>query len=557
MVEFQLGKEVSKLTKIGQCVARVILSLAVIFCLIGIFSNVVQTEPFTDTSVLDEWTHADGSPAPLDAFWDMTNGESVFLNVDALNGGQTLVFNARNMFVDVYADGVLLEEDDRNISRLFGTSPGTRWHTVNLPNSEQTIRLELRGYACYSNSPGYVEQIYLGNITNIYHKIATENMLVLILNIFWEFMGFLLILVYFFSHKTYHFEVDYLYLAIGTFFCAQWCSSEINLWQFYLGHSEVFHLLAYISLFTIPIPFALLAAMHLDGIPRKCAEILTLVAECNLVVMSVLHLTGILEYHYTVKSAHVLILLLVPLQIGVVIKYTQKAVSKKTAIFLAFVALALVLCMVVGLVRYGLGHYADYAVYIRLSLFFFLLLLLIYQFAGLNEVYIKGMESELEHEMALLDYLTKFYNRSGFSEHQAEYEQAVKNGEPFGIIQFDVNNLKQVNDNQGHEKGDELLCLASSGIYQSFGSVGKCYRMGGDEFLVVLNGEDPESDYRTGIENLDIYCGYANSVEDRTFDLKIAHGFTMLREGETLTQLMERADALMYENKKRMKQQNL
>lgn len=77
--------------------------------------------------------------------------------------------------------------------------------------------------------------------------------------------------------------------------------------------------------------------------------------------------------------------------------------------------------------------------------------------------------------------------------------------------------------------------------------------MGGDEFMVVLTGEDPEADYKRGQQLLEEYCSYANSVEDRTFDLLIAHGFTMKRDDETLNSAMDRADGLMYENKKKMK----
>lgn len=77
--------------------------------------------------------------------------------------------------------------------------------------------------------------------------------------------------------------------------------------------------------------------------------------------------------------------------------------------------------------------------------------------------------------------------------------------------------------------------------------------MGGDEFLVILPGEDPAGDYEAGIDKLEEYCKYANNVEDRTFDLKIAHGFALLESEEDIAHALARADENMYENKRNMK----
>ena len=64
--------------------------------------------------------------------------------------------------------------------------------------------------------------------------------------------------------------------------------------------------------------------------------------------------------------------------------------------------------------------------------------------------------------------------------------------ENFNYVAFDVNGLKNVNDNKGHEAGDELIKAAAACIDDCFGPYGKIYRTGGDEFIAIINADDEE-----------------------------------------------------------------
>ena len=63
---------------------------------------------------------------------------------------------------------------------------------------------------------------------------------------------------------------------------------------------------------------------------------------------------------------------------------------------------------------------------------------------------------------------------------------------PFGIVNTDLNGLKQVNDNLGHDAGDDMLCEASAFLREMFDG-DEIYRAGGDEFIVLVMGTDRES----------------------------------------------------------------
>lgn len=80
------------------------------------------------------------------------------------------------------------------------------------------------------------------------------------------------------------------------------------------------------------------------------------------------------------------------------------------------------------------------------------------------------------------DELTKCFNRRAYD---LDMEQLDLNTE-WVYISLDLNGLKQANDSLGHSAGDELICAASNCMKFAFASYGKIYRIGGDEFVVLI-----------------------------------------------------------------------
>lgn len=157
------------------------------------------------------------------------------------------------------------------------------------------------------------------------------------------------------------------------------------------------------------------------------------------------------------------------------------------------------------------------------------------------------------HAMALTDYLTGLYNRTAFAEHKKLFYNAmIEQQIPIGVISSMSTISTHMNDTFGHEKGDELIKLTAEGLKNSFQRFGRCYRMGGDEFLVVLTGNDPEADYRLGIQLLHSYCDEINQTNMSDFSFEVAHGF-VLSKGQVLEDVIKEADGKMYHNKRILK----
>lgn len=102
----------------------------------------------------------------------------------------------------------------------------------------------------------------------------------------------------------------------------------------------------------------------------------------------------------------------------------------------------------------------------------------------IHDNYIAELQYQKELEYYCnYDALTDIKNRHSYNDFCADYEKNRK-GAPLAVIFADVNGLKYVNDNYGHDKGDEYIRTFSSMLAEEFGH-NSCYRISGDEFLVI------------------------------------------------------------------------
>ena len=152
---------------------------------------------------------------------------------------------------------------------------------------------------------------------------------------------------------------------------------------------------------------------------------------------------------------------------------------------------------------------------------------------------------------AYTDPLTGIRNVHAYRESQARYDQRIEEGtlDEFGVIVFDLNGLKTINDTQGHEAGDQYIKAACVMICQQF-KHSPVFRIGGDEFVALLEGED----YRNRQVLLDSFNRQVerNRVEGRVV---ISSGLGVFRpeSDKDYNAVFERADHQMYERKKALK----
>jgi|GEM_PF-267441 len=148
---------------------------------------------------------------------------------------------------------------------------------------------------------------------------------------------------------------------------------------------------------------------------------------------------------------------------------------------------------------------------------------------------------------AELDRLTGLYNHSKFL---ACLEREFRGGPGFGVLYFDINDLKYINDNFGHEAGDHLLRRAAEGIRGLTDRRIRGFRIGGDEFAVIV----PDSS-EAELAALQAACEHAclGTGDPGGPPCLMSFGMALGEAGETAESVIRRADAAMYMDKKHKK----
>ncbi len=150
-------------------------------------------------------------------------------------------------------------------------------------------------------------------------------------------------------------------------------------------------------------------------------------------------------------------------------------------------------------------------------------------------------------QISIKDELTGLYNRRYFNQVlPREIERAKRYDNPLSFIMYDIDHFKKVNDNFGHQAGDMVLKTISDIVLKNIRNVDFVFRIGGEEFVILLIETDKKDAYivaekiRRIVEQYDF--GNVGSVT-------ISLGVTGLRKSDTLSRIMKRIDDALYHSK--------
>lgn len=144
------------------------------------------------------------------------------------------------------------------------------------------------------------------------------------------------------------------------------------------------------------------------------------------------------------------------------------------------------------------------------------------------------------------DILTGARNRRAFDSHRA----FLIHDKNYGLVVFDINGLKPVNDNLGHEQGDKLIMGTADVLIASFFDVGKVYRIGGDEFCVICD-DASEEQIQAALENVEQNISKANRNRKDRLTLSVSYGWEIHKadDARDYKEVFNTADGRMYEMK--------
>lgn len=163
----------------------------------------------------------------------------------------------------------------------------------------------------------------------------------------------------------------------------------------------------------------------------------------------------------------------------------------------------------------------------------------------ITELHNKAKQIE---EQSYIDELTKVYNRKAYNENIKELIDLYdRYKEAFCLIMFDIDDFKLINDNYGHNKGDEVLYKIAQLTQNSIRKTDKVFRVGGEEFIVILKNINSKDAFQIA-EDIRVLISKEKIIERKAVTISI--GLTQYKDKEKEEVLFKRVDDLMYKSKK-------
>lgn len=161
----------------------------------------------------------------------------------------------------------------------------------------------------------------------------------------------------------------------------------------------------------------------------------------------------------------------------------------------------------------------------------------------LSNVIAKNARRETELKiLGEMDMMTQLYNRNKYLELIHEYYPNVGS---VGVMFWDIDGLKNVNDGMGHDSGDYLISAVTSSILEITRDRCKAFRIGGDEFVVIGENLTREA---IGEMVVNIQSSIDKKNKASNIPISASAGYAV-GEGKDIEKVVSEADACMYKNK--------
>ncbi len=462
----------------------------------------------------------------------------------------TLSFRSSSQFVQVYIDNIEIYNYGTSTLRPFGKTPGSAWHFINIPDSYYGKTIEIAFSSPYNLYAGKINPILYGDETLFIFNIFSQNFSGLILSLFIGFIGLSLILVYFCIIKQ-TLNKGLFYLGLFGFVASLWSITETSILQIIFNNQSTLLLVSFLTLMLLPITFILFLYETYSLLNKKILTSLCYLNLAAFIILTLFQLTNTKDFIETISILHSVEIISI-LSVLVIIIQGIITTKNKQIIHLGIAFIIFFLFLILDFIRFYFNPNGDSSFFFRFGLLFFIAILTITTSKHIYFIISENMKIDFLEKLAFIDPLTKFQNRGSFEQKMKYYRQDLSHCKNLVIIIFDINNLKNTNDSLGHLAGDHLIIQASQCITTTFAQYGDCFRIGGDEFILLST--------ELNSKNLEHYLSaFQSSISESNIvsksSLSIASGLAQFNPiiDKTIDHLFVRADSLMYHNKTQIK----
>ncbi|MCM1185116.1 MAG: GGDEF domain-containing protein [Lachnoclostridium sp.] len=517
----------------------------------------------------------------LDDHWEITVNGEVYHDVslegflfDSVKKGEEIVmtrvlpedwnvtegvlrFTTRHCAVRVYMDDEQIYEYgyDRMAQHK---SVGSGFLFVNCPKGYAGRTLTIKYCLVENKSLKKISSVRIYPWENAYKVLLTENRLPTFIGSFLVIFGIVIGIITMFAVLFTTKYIRMLCISLFSVCMGLWTLCYYDVLLVFAVPLYSVSLLEHIALYLAPLPLVVYVyedvrnmkhrLLHIAHWVILALQVLSLAVIMGLHAVDRVHLTESLHYEYA-------LIIICLIYFGVVITLSIR--NSKLLNRLYLLGLLIICCCTVYdmmsyqiNVRYGGVSFFSLKGVLSIGVLALIFILFIGFYIEMTQKMMQEAERNSLIRRAYTDELTGLHNRR----YCIEYLDKIKEEEKFNftIICFDVNNLKMVNDTYGHAKGDILIKSAADVIAEVFEERGVVARMGGDEFIAVIN-TSKEDKIKELIERFQANIEKKNNqIED--LNMSIAWGYAFGSQTEVdIDKVYQEADDRMYECKRQMK----
>lgn len=528
--------------------------------LVIILSRIDQREDFRFIQdkayeLKDDWTvqfnskSLDNISLPYDLNLEPNSEYSISTILPNLgNEKNTLLLRSSMQDYEVYLDGILIKEHKELESLIIDTPPTSLWVLVTLPDNYEGKELMIKITTPISAFSGVINSVKLDSREILLYDLIKSQLFGLIIFGILFIIGIILTLSSFFIKINNDLRI--FYLGLMAIFTSLWILTEARLLQFVVGNRFILGSLAYLMVPLMAIFFALYIREAIFSQEKHKKIILSIVYVFIMLILVnvVFQIYGVLAYiesmYYTLGVISLGAIIGAYLMIIEIRHY-----NNETALRLIKFMIVLFISLGLEIGSFFIGAFNQISSYLRIGSFIFFLLLMIDTIFYVGESIERRNETLLLEKLAYKDFLTGGLNRTSY---EKALELKIEERKAFRLNLLDLNYLKYINDNFGHNKGDEAIKLIYNALETSFNGYGETYRIGGDEFAIILDNTDSELNQKC-LNQFNIELEEINRKFIHPLDVAIGTDVYTYDQWEQFSKFYHHVDQKMYDNKSRIK----
>ena len=494
------------------------------------------------------WTTGDGSAADLS---HIKGNYRIYNTIPDLPHDSELFFFLKTANVHVYIDDQLIYEPIVYTTRLFGKTAGASFVQINIDKkySGHTILLDIDNPYC--DGSGKISSIYIGNGKDIITSQIRQRLPAFSISLVITVFGICFILLFIPLYHKRMIGTEMLYLGVFATIIGSFMIMDCRIMQLYFQNAHIFHMQAEILMPLIIPPLFLFMGRMYNEYSRRLVNSITILSSISFIFCFFLTLFNIKDFHETLIITHILYGIAIVFVLHAVIAGILK--KNRHNIYHNVGCICFVTAVSIDLILHWTKLSVETSFFTRIGVLLFLCLEALQIVSYLLTNYQTSIKTKLLSRLAYHDGLTDMLNRTSYMEEiknlgSNEYSQLL-------VAVFDVNNLKFVNDTYGHIKGDELIKSVADCLQYNLCGLGKCYRIGGDEFVFISTDNDAENHFKKISDSLSQSYGDLHIDDDTYMPITVAMGYSILRKDmkRSIDDVIREADSKMYENKREIK----